>query len=88
LEWKQGDRRLFGKWPRTTRDYLERWQDDRRSFGKDAGRKEIIWKGGRKTGDHLERWQDDRRLFGKDKIIPVIYRMLKRIQGETEAVEM
>jgi hypothetical protein len=32
-----------------------------RSFGKEAGRQEIIWKGGKATGDHLERGQGDRR---------------------------
>ncbi len=50
-----------------TGDHLERWQDDRRSFGKQAGGQEIIWKGGMTTGGHMKRRQGDKRSFGKEE---------------------
>ncbi len=44
---------------------MEKRQGNMSSFGKEAGRQEIIGKEGRATGDHLEWKQDDRRSFGK-----------------------
>ncbi len=45
-------------------DNVEKRQGDRKSFGMEAGRQEIIWKGGRTTGDHLERRQVEPRRKG------------------------
>jgi hypothetical protein len=72
-----GRQEIIWNGSRETGDYLERRQDDRRSFGKEAGwaKKERVL-----NTAHTEREEN--------KIILVINRMLKRILDEKEVVEI